>query len=585
LFESLFSVLAVTNNPVVAYITVGELDIISDEYAEANAITVQTSGLIFEIQLGHFCNNRCNFCTSGDMTERGLAEKIPLDPILKAIHSGRAQGATKIIFLGGEPTLHDGFLDALAYALEIGFDQVVIFTNGARMARPKFMDACLELGDFEWRISIQGATEEVHDATTGLKGSFGRIRKGLGLLAERNQLITTNMCVCTSNYESVVHFPDLINRYNISQLHLDIVRPMSTPANNNEELSEIMPRHSLVAPYMRTMLEGFADSNPNFDINVGNIPFCLLPEWGSRMEHGGQETITQPTNGEGLEEQVNKYEWHKSARVKAPQCEGCAFGVRCTGVYREYAEIYGTDELTPLTFEELEAVDREQRSFPLLAERWFERLSHAAGSESGPEGWDVLRWDPDHRRRSVELRLSTQGGEALLVVLPRVDPPWTPDNAWVILNTGRYTLRLQAAEGISHDALGTLLLWLRDLLPEEDRAELDAPQFLRMHRYGERLRASVAQLTRSMKTFQPAPGWICRPPEYLEDEVGASLRYRREGSPDDVAEVTLRLYPVFDDERSRVGMSLDIPPATPPAEGRSVARRLVAKIKTSLSPA
>ena len=59
-----------------------------------------------------------------------IARPVPLEPIIEALESARAAGATHLTFLGGEPTIHKRFLEALAKAVELGFEHIVIFTNG-----------------------------------------------------------------------------------------------------------------------------------------------------------------------------------------------------------------------------------------------------------------------------------------------------------------------------------------------------------------------------------------------------------------------------------------------------------------------
>src|SRR4051812_14111573 len=115
------------------------------------------------------CNNRCVFCVSGQETARGRARPLEVEPLLAEIEKARAAGHRKITLLGGEPTLQPGFLDVVRRAVALGFEEIVIFTNGAKTAREAFVDEILALappGIFTWRISIQGATREAHDRTT-----------------------------------------------------------------------------------------------------------------------------------------------------------------------------------------------------------------------------------------------------------------------------------------------------------------------------------------------------------------------------------------------------------------------------------
>ncbi len=149
-----------------------------------------------EIQLGHMCNNRCVFCVSGQETARGNAGPLDAAPMIAAITRAHGEGHRKLTLLGGEPTLQPGFLDVVRHAVALGFEEIVIFTNGVKTAREAFLDEILATGGrFTWRISIQGATEEAHERTTLKDGSFGRIVRTLEGLARRGERITVNMCV------------------------------------------------------------------------------------------------------------------------------------------------------------------------------------------------------------------------------------------------------------------------------------------------------------------------------------------------------------------------------------------------------
>ena len=51
-------------------------------------------------------------------------------------------------------------------------------------------------------------------------------------------------------------------------------------------------------------MSGFERSNPDFDVNVGNLPYCILPEWASRIHHGGVETVTKSSDAGGYAEMM-----------------------------------------------------------------------------------------------------------------------------------------------------------------------------------------------------------------------------------------------------------------------------------------
>jgi MoaA/NifB/PqqE/SkfB family radical SAM enzyme len=431
-------------------------NITDEDRRSAATVTASGSGHRFEIQLGHLCNNRCVFCSSGQLTAMKIARPVPLEPIVEALEAARAAGATHLTFLGGEPTIHKRFLDALAKAVELGFEHIVIFTNGVMFPHPGFIDSVVALGQFEWRISIQGATEEAHVATTERPQSFQRIVHGLGELKKRGQLVTTNMCVNERSYRSLPHYPELLKQYGVRQLHVDIVRPESTGERNEEYLREIMPRYSSMAPYYDEMLAGFEAWDADFDVNVGNLPYCVLPRWGSRIHHGGQQTVTKSSDGEGLEDEMNKYEWQASLRTHLPGCERCVFRSRCTGIFRVYLEMHGEGEFTPLDYDALLAIDPERRNFVLLSEPLLAPLRSALSSNDLPMGWRLRQEVTEDRRRLVEMDFAHASGQAAKVRFVRPGAGRSP-----VIRTADYDVETVADLSLPLEALDALLSWLQ----------------------------------------------------------------------------------------------------------------------------
>ncbi|MFT7624536.1 MAG: MoaA/NifB/PqqE/SkfB family radical SAM enzyme [Myxococcota bacterium] len=388
---------------------------------EAATATSWESGHQIEIQLGHFCNNRCVFCVSGQLTQDKLARPIGEAPVLEALEGAAAKGITRVTFLGGEPTIQKSFEPALQRALDLGFTDIVIFTNGAQGRNPRFMERVMAMGEFTWRFSIQGGTEEAHDRVTGRKGSFRRLATAMERLAAAGQDITANMCVNTLSYESLPAYPELVAKHNIRQLHLDMVRPENTGRRTEQELRDMVPRHTDMAPYIRQMLERFEETDPDFDVNIGNLPYCVLPEWADRIHHGGEPTLTLTTGHRGeLDTILRKYTFQAIDAVYGPDCEQCVFFNQCRGVPEKYAEFYGTGELVPVSREALRTLDPRQRAFVHEAEAWVELLLAA----DCPAGWRLETLRRDGRERQIHLSFRhDDSGVIALKLSPAIEPP------------------------------------------------------------------------------------------------------------------------------------------------------------------
>jgi MoaA/NifB/PqqE/SkfB family radical SAM enzyme len=325
-----------------------------------------------EIQLGHMCNNRCVFCVSGQETGLGRARPLDVAPIIAEIEKAYAGGHRKITLLGGEPTLQPGFLDVVRSAVALGFEEIVLFTNGVKTARAAYIDEILATGGrFTWRISIQGATKDAHERTTLKDGSFDRILRTMTALRERGERVTVNMCVVSSNYASVSEFPALLLPFGVTQLHLDMVRPLDAGARSEAELRAMIPRYSDMVPALRAMAQGFPEG---FDVNIGNVPYCIAPDLAPWIHHDGQRTLTIAVDkGSALSKPWDKYLVKRRDKTKPDTCGACVFEGRCSGVFDAYRHFYGTEELVPITPERLLEFDPRRRFLalhlrPLLVE-------------------------------------------------------------------------------------------------------------------------------------------------------------------------------------------------------------------------
>ena len=512
-----------------------------DQYAdEASSLLTFGSNEQIEIQLGHLCNNRCVFCPSGQLTEVGMAGQLPAEPVIATLDDAARRGVRKVTFVGGEPTLQRTFLDVLKHAKKLGFEEIVIFTNGVTSKHRKFIDDVVGAGRFTWRFSIQGGNEAAHDAATLKPGSFAKIIQGLTHLQGLDQHVTANMCVNEFSYRSLPDYPELIARFGVKQLHIDMVRPNNTGVRTDEYLRSIMPRYSDIAPYVAAMLEGFDAIDPSFDVNVGNLPYCVLPQWAHKIHHGGQLTVIHTLDGEGERASTNKYEYQKSDMQHPPQCDACVFKPECRGIADKYVQFYGTSEFQPISLADLRAIDSKHHFFVLEVDERLKPLT----STPPPAGWRHSHFLRSTRDRRCELRFEhASAAAATLIFTPPSD---VEEFDWTIAGEGALSLAdatqlVRWAEGVLHVAT-----------PLDDRfiAEQLFPSFIAQRR--ERLTRYVEKIT-SRAVFAD---WNVS--QSVLDAYGAAISMKR----GDGASFQVRLAIAADPASKPVTASFAMPDAT-----------------------
>lgn len=299
-----------------------------------------------ELNLGHFCNNRCVFCVSGQLTERGQAGNSDCEELIARLDDAATRGVRTVTLLGGEPTLHRQFTEVVDHAAKLPFDEIVIFTNGARAADEAFLRDICARGRFTWRFSIQGGTREAHDRTTRRPGAFDRIAAGLGTLKALDQRITANICVNAENVASLPEFPLWLGASGVTSLHADMLRPHSVGDRTEAEVDALLAPYAEVVAALRAMFAGFARHAPHVDVRVGNLPYCLLPERADRISHGtpDTETATADTAGVDLGTTYDKVAYQRDHRSYPAVCADCHLRPRCRGVPDAYLAKYGDAE-------------------------------------------------------------------------------------------------------------------------------------------------------------------------------------------------------------------------------------------------
>ena len=355
----------------------------------------------FEIQLSHVCNNRCVFCVSGQMTQLRRARPTPLGDLQERFDEARARGIDEVTIMGGEPTIHPTFFPILEHAIELGFERIVIFTNGARLDQAKFLDRIRSYGidRFTWRISIQGFDQPTHDATTKKPGAFRRIVSGLSTLGSWGQRVECNMCVVEQNYRSLMSLPEFVVSHPIAQVHLDMIRPRDAGERTEDYLDSIMPDYGELGRVLGRTFERLEELAPGFDVRVGNLPFCQLPKWAHRIYHGGVKTFTASADGAGeVSTAWDKYEDKRSDKQKLESCAGCIFDAQCDGFFELYGRRRGTAAFVPVTAEALQHIDVDALPRPIATR--YDRLRR---NPSPAPGWRLLTARADQDDRGLRL--------------------------------------------------------------------------------------------------------------------------------------------------------------------------------------
>lgn len=176
------------------------------------------------------CQLRCEHCYMGERLERAL--KLDLPQIIDWLATWRKLGGSKVTLLGGEPTLHPYFVDAIRAASKLGYEHVITTTNAQVPAARKFRQ--MEPSDFAYvQVSLDGGSKATHDAVRG-PNTFDTAMATTEELTAR-EFDTRIICtVNKANESDVLRLLDIADTLNVSLVKFHVFSTIGTGHGNPE---------------------------------------------------------------------------------------------------------------------------------------------------------------------------------------------------------------------------------------------------------------------------------------------------------------------------------------------------------------
>lgn len=300
-----------------------------------------------EFHISYECTNRCVFCSESHRLERWKDRPVTALEIRRTLLSHARAGGTHVNFTGGEPTLHPAFVYAARLAVSLGM-RIYVGTNGARLADPAFASRVMGLLG-ELSLSVHGSTEELHDRTTGRRGSFQdlmRTRENARRTHPRMTLFA-NVVVTRHNHEDLHETIRLCSSLGVSQVLLSSAAPEGRGLDRYAELAVPLSwwKHSADDLAATALAQGLS-------IRFFGLPLCALA--GARMKSNDlyfdpRVTVERARGARGLV-RLSSVATKKPirGRSKTRRCRDCAMRQLCGGVFRRYLELFGDGELEPI---------------------------------------------------------------------------------------------------------------------------------------------------------------------------------------------------------------------------------------------
>ncbi len=292
-----------------------------------------------ELALDYRCNLRCLGCRACD----GSGERLAPERAAALLRESFQGGARVAWFGGGEPTLRDDLLPLVKRARDLGYEQVVVQTNGVRLAYPAYARALVDAGVTEVRVNAKSARADVHDALSAVQGTHALLVRALENLATHRAGVAADVLLAASTAphldETVAFFADRgVKRFALWLLYAGDTTAGSVAVEREvPRIADLLPALGKAARVARER---------GVELVSFHTPPCTLPPelrhlWQPAVDLG--MTVVDPA-GHAFALETSPFEG--GGHVDA--CTGCAAGPRCGGPRADYVRLHGASEVRAL---------------------------------------------------------------------------------------------------------------------------------------------------------------------------------------------------------------------------------------------
>jgi MoaA/NifB/PqqE/SkfB family radical SAM enzyme len=294
-----------------------------------------------DLRLGTRCNFNCRYCLLGHekRSTRSLAD-IEAD-----LQHGRRLGLESLSLTGGEPTLHPEILRIVRRGRALGYRRVILVTNASLLSQgrnlERLTDAGVDAVGFSFDAPDRGVSRRLWR-----RDAYARVLEGVRRVMARDDLVVGSISVLTRLNMHLL--PELVRLLaELAQgrrgLYLPAVDFVMPEENAWAQRRTLVPRLREAAPHLRAALD--EAGRLGLPLTFRGVPACIMPEHREWDMERYMSIFDVVDLGDRSHQQRTGLDLF---RHKPPRCAGCRHRRGCRGVYRAYANLYGTSELRPV---------------------------------------------------------------------------------------------------------------------------------------------------------------------------------------------------------------------------------------------
>ncbi len=219
-----------------------------------------------KINTGYICNAKCHFCYFKDNRTRNFG----VDTIKHQMDVAIKYGVRDVDFSGGEPTIHQDFLNMLEYAKSSGFRGICAITNGTTFHDKSFLKECQDAGLNDILFSLHGP-RHIQNGIMRVRNAYEKMIKSIENANEVGVRCRVNSVVSSKTFVELPAVASILNNHDI--FNYNIISFKHCYDQTDAGVGET-PRQIDAVEYIKEAIDTCYESVDY--INVRYIPFCLM---------------------------------------------------------------------------------------------------------------------------------------------------------------------------------------------------------------------------------------------------------------------------------------------------------------------
>jgi MoaA/NifB/PqqE/SkfB family radical SAM enzyme len=303
---------------------------------ESEGDTMAEPERMLSVHLTDLCNNRCVFCiVDSPSKKRDLVSK---ERIFSFLEENAGKGYAAVNLHGGESTTRADFFEILAKIQDCGYPMSILQTNARKLSKMEYAQRTAELGTKKIVVSIHGSSVDTHDVITQVPNSLSHAVKGIKNAKELGLHVRTNSVVSRLNYTDFPGIATLLVRLGVDHINFSCLHTAGLAYKN---FDQVTARYHESYPYLKEAASIVQAAG--ITLTLEGFPFCMIEGMEQYVIDWGNQKFKMLFRDDVLEDYEDYMD--KNMRTHGAPCLNCAKNKVCGGVYKEYIEMLGWDEI------------------------------------------------------------------------------------------------------------------------------------------------------------------------------------------------------------------------------------------------